>query len=157
MELKNKIKISLFLGDVENSFESIKRKEKFFTVHSFDYTLLKSRHELGTPSEITERTILNFEVRSPKISELQALYGMMKIEETSLFSFVFNPVFGENACLEGHGGAMVIEGCLCSINELYVSHGQEDKRILLSASLIIYSLRYVGGENNVTPLSLKLI
>ncbi|WP_455629541.1 hypothetical protein [Parabacteroides sp.] len=158
MELKNKIKISLFLGDVERSMEHTKNKEKFFAVKKFDYNLLKNRNELGVPNEITERTTIDFEIRAPRIDQLRELYGMMKEEETLPFSFVFNPTFGANDELEEHNGAMVIEGGLCSMSELYVSHQRhDDERMIVSASLMIYTVRYSGGANNVSPLSLTLI
>lgn len=158
MELKNKIKISLFLGDVESSREHTKNKAKFFTIKKFDYNLLKSRYELGTPNEITERTTIDFEIRSPRIVQLQKLYGRMKEKEVSSFSFVFNPTFGMDDELEEHNGTMVIEGCLCSMSELYVSRErQDDERMIVSASLMIYTVRYTGGTNNLSPLSLTLI
>lgn len=158
MELKNKINIALFLGDVENSREHTKNKARFLTIKRFNYNLLKSRYELGTPNEITERTAIDFEIRSPRIIQLKELYGRMKEEEVLPFSFVFNPTFGMDGELVEHNGAMVIEGCLCSISEDYVSHEkQDDERMSISASLIIYSIRYTCGSNNLSPLSLTLI
>lgn len=158
MELRNKIKISLFLGDVQNFWENTKNKEKFFTIRKLNYKLLKSRYELGTPSEITEKTVINFEIKSPQIVQLKELYGKMKEGEPSFFSFVFNPTFDDYDELTEHAGAMVIEGCLCSVNESYVSHKQQaDDRMLMSASLMIYSVRYTGGGSNSSTLSLELI
>ncbi|WP_455624856.1 hypothetical protein [Parabacteroides sp.] len=158
MELRNKIKISLFVGDVQNSWENTKDKDRFFTIQRFNYNLLKNRYDSGTPCEITERTVMEFELKSPRINQLQELYGKMREKETSFFSFLFNPRFGENNELVEYDGAMIVEGCLCLMCENYVSHESKvDERVTMLASLMLYSVTYTGGANNASQVSLRLI
>ncbi len=158
MELRNKIKISLFIGDVQNAWENTKDKDRYFTIQRFNYNLLKNRNESGIPCEITERTVMDFEIKSPKINQLQKLYGKMREQEASSFSLLFNPRFGENDELTEYDGAMIIEGYLCLMHEGYVSHKPKaDERVTMKASLMLCSVKYTGEVNNTSQVSLRLI
>lgn len=158
MELRNKIKVSLFIGDVQNAWENTNDKDRFFTVRRFNYNLRKNRYESGMPCEITERTAMDFEIKSPRIVQLQKLYGKMREQEASTFSLLFNPRFGDNGDLAEYDGAMIIEGYLCLMCESYISHKtKDDERMTMKASLMLCSVKYTGGVNNMSQVSLRLI
>ncbi len=160
MKVSNTTKVALYIGNIHSKFENDWGRDSAYTIQSLNYTLYKDRDSRGVVGEITQRTKIEFVIKSPKASQIKNLYKKMREEGSIYASIVFNPDYDEFNKLQGYSSSIVVDGLFCNMREKYTSlDDMSDSRIMLMGILKVDSVTFSpdSASTNGTNLSrLKL-
>ncbi|MDD6895356.1 MAG: hypothetical protein PUD51_05775 [Prevotellaceae bacterium] len=143
-KLSNHTKAVLF---DENIIEqNILRRESANVVQRLDYTLSRPRNDFGKPygrmsgSEMAIVTLIG-------THDTKEYYERLVSDESQTFSLVFNAIYDENNILCSFDSAMVVEGYIVDVVELYDNDAaSEGNQMSLEFSFLLTSITYIGED-----------
>ncbi len=154
--LSNNTKASLFFDDITSGI--ILTKDKSRTVQSFHYRCERKRNAMGMPYGPTAKTYLRFSVKTLPDGHLKDLYNRMYETVPSAFSFVFNATFDPDDQLSDYDTALVVEGFITSVDEVYEGLSTEttDAKglMLTNVEFLAKSISYMGSGNKKKSLNI---
>lgn len=163
MKVSNTTKVALYIGNIHSAFENDWSRDAAYTIQSLNYTLYKDRDSRGVVSEITQRTKIEFMIKTPKASQVKNLYKKMRDEGNLYASIVFNPDYDEYNNLRGYSSSIVVDGLFCNMREKYTSlDDMSDSRTMFMGTLKVDSITFTPdsaatNSANLSRLKLNII
>ena len=126
-------------------------KENCQTVQHFDYRCEHKCTDDGQVYGVLEPVILQFSIRVNSPLHTRPYFRAMASNLLSRYSLIFNATFGATRRLTDYEDGMVVEGFIVHIEEKSAgkdASGKEDQQTLLSMTIQVHSIIYVGRDRN---------
>ena len=146
----NELKAVVIADGIQDNVRNV-LKEKCLTIQSFDYHCEYVRNDNGEHFGSQQPAMLNFTVRINSMSQASTFYKNLLGTGNFEYTFLFNPVFGQNQRLSGYEDGMCIDGYVVSVEEKYNSarnSENRDEQIILAVKILIRSVIYFGRDEN---------
>lgn len=146
----NELKAVVVADGIQDSVQNV-LKEKCLTIQCFDYHCEYTRNNSGEHFGAQQPAILNFTIRVNSMTQASTFYKNLIGSGNFEYTFLFNPVFGQNQRLSGYEDGMCVDGYVVSVEEKYNSarnSENRDEQVILAVKILIRSVIYFGREGN---------
>lgn len=144
--ISNQLKAVLFLEDVTEGIPM--RQEAGFTVQHFDYNCFRTRDRVGKPYGPTNASLMQITVKTLSVNGYKELYSRLNSAELYPFSVIFNATYDGYKILQDYADAMVANGYIVEIEEIFDSIGRKKEGMMLNMKILLHSLDYLGKRVN---------
>lgn len=144
--LSNQLKAALFLEDILEGIPL--RQENGFTVQHFDYNCFRTREKAGKPYGPSNASLMHITVKTLSADGYKELYRRLNSTERYAFTLVFNASYDEFKILQDYADAMVVNGYIVEIEELFDTASKKKEGMMLSMKILLHSLDYLGKRVN---------
>lgn len=144
--LSNELKAVLFLEDITEGIPM--RKEHGYTIQHFDYNYYRTRDHEGKPYGTSNTSLMDITVRTISANGYKELYQRLQSRELYPCTIVFNATYDEFQILKDYTDAMVVNGYIVEIEEVFDTIGEKKQGMMLSMKILLHSLDYLGTSVN---------
>lgn len=148
----HELKAVAVMANLVESEKSITR-DQCIAVGHLDYQCVRRRDGKGHTYGSSDPSMLTFTMRINHAEQAQLFYEQLTVNEHDPLSFIFNATFADNQQLSGYDDAMVVEGYVVEVEELFHSAAMtegEEEQILLRVRMQVHSITYIGRDDNKT-------
>ena len=140
--ISNQLKAVLFLEDITEGIPM--RQENGFTIQHFDYNCFRTRDKVGRPYGPSNASLMQITVKTISADGYKELYYRLNSEERHLYSVIFNATYDEYKILKDYADAMVVNGYVVEVEEVFDTTGNKKEGMALSMKILLHSLDYLG-------------
>ena len=140
--LSNQLKAVLFLEDINEGIPM--RQEAGFTIQHFDYNCFRTRDKAGKPYGPSNASLMQITVKTISADGYKELYYRLNSTERYRFSVIFNATYDDFKILKDYADAMVVDGYIVDIEEVFDTTGNKKDGMMLSMKILLHSLDYLG-------------
>lgn len=144
--ISNQLKTVLYLEDITMGIPM--RQVNGFTVQHFDYNCFRTRDGVGSPYGPTNASLMRITVKTLLSDGYKELYNRLKSTELYAFSVVFNATYDEFRVLKDYADAMVVNGYIVEIEEVFDTMSGKQEGMMLNLKILLHSLEYLGKRVN---------
>jgi len=147
--MSNHLKALLFLGNMIEE-DAVIDKKHCLTVQHFAYGCSRNRNKAGQPYGATVSSTLTFTLRLMEPADGKVFYKYLKGNEPLNFSIVFNASFNEQKHLANYYDAMVVQGYVIDIEDIYDStpKKQHAEQAVITVEVLLSKIIFKGKEIN---------
>lgn len=142
----NQLKAVLFLEDITEGIPM--RQAGGYTVQHFDYNCFRTRDKMGKPYGPSNASLMQIILKTISADGYKELYHRLNSQEFCPFTVVFNATYDEFRILNDYSDAMVANGYMVEIEELFDTQGSKKEGMMLSMKILLHSLDYLGKRVN---------
>lgn len=128
-------------------------KSKCMVVQSYEYMLCRSRNAYGEAYGTGSGNIVTIKVRVSSRDSLKVFYDRLSNMSSTCLTLIYNVHYDDQGFVTeyGHDGALVIDGYIIDIEEVYGRSKTErdNEEIMLSLKFLTNSMEMVGSNNNL--------
>ena len=146
----NELKAVVVADGIQDSVQNV-LKEKCLTIQRFDYHCEYTRNNSGEHFGAQQPAMLNFTIRVNSLTQASTFYKNLIGTGNFEYTFLFNPVFGQNQRLSTYEDGMMVDGYVVSVEEKFNSaknNEGRDEQIILEVKMLIRSVVYFGRDEN---------
>lgn len=144
--ISNQLKAVLFLEDITEGIPM--RQEAGLTIQHFDYNCFRTRDKVGKPYGPSNASLMQITVKTLSADGYKELYQRLNSLEQYPFSVIFNATYDEFKILQDYADAMLVNGYIVEIDELFDSANSKKEGMTLNMKLLLHSLDYLGKRVN---------
>lgn len=143
----NQLKVVFALEDLCEMSAAILRAN-CFTVQHFHYRSQRSRDDrTGVTLSDEQPSLLDFTIRIDTPDCGKRLLEQMHEHEVYAYTFLFNATFKETGRLWDYEDALVAQGCIVDIQEVFT--GGDEEQMLMQVQILLRAITFVGKEHNI--------
>lgn len=142
--ISNQLKAVLFLGDLTEGIPF--RQEAGFTIQHFDYNSFRSRDRVGNPYGPSNASLMQITLKTISADGYKELYQRLNSTELFPFTVIFNATYDKFKILQDYADAMIVNGYIVEIEELFDSLSKTHEGMMLTMRILIHSLDYLGNR-----------
>lgn len=144
--LSNQLKAVLFLEDINEGIPM--RQADGYTVQHFDYNYYRTRDHEGKPYGGSNTSLMDITIKTISADGYKELYRRLHSRELHPFTIVFNATYDEFRILENYADAMVVNGYMVEIEEVFDTMSEKQQGMMLSMKILLHTLDYMGVRVN---------
>lgn len=127
-------------------------------VQQFSYCCERKLNEAGDTYTSVKPVILKFSIRVNSNLHAKSFFKALNANESQSYSFIFNAVFNTSKQLEKYADGMLVDAYVVGVKEDCDSSPiaeDESKQVLLTVTLQVCAVTYVGSDNNLRCTFIK--
>ena len=142
----NQLKAVLFLEDITEGVPM--RQAEGYTIQHFDYNYYRTRDHEGNPYGGSNASLMDITIKTISADGYKELYRRLHSRELYSCTIVFNATYDGFRILESYADAMVVNGYIVEIEEVFDTMTKKRQGMMLSMKILLHSLDYLGTRVN---------
>ena len=142
----NQLKAVLFLEDITEGVPM--RQAEGYTIQHFDYNYYRTRDHEGNPYGGSNTSLMDITIKTISADGYKELYRRLHSRELYSCTIVFNATYDGFRILESYADAMVVNGYIVEIEEVFDTMTKKRQGMMLSMKILLHSLDYLGTRLN---------
>lgn len=144
--MSKQLKAVMFLEDITEGIPM--RQESGFTVQHFEYSCFRTRDNAGMPYGPSNGSLMQITLKTISSDGYKELYQRLNSMELYSLSLIFNASYDEYRILEDYADAMIANGYIVEIEEVFDTLDTQHNGMTLNMKILLNSLDYIGNRVN---------
>jgi len=150
-EMSDTVKVALYVRDITESGSGYVHRKDSITVRKYDYTMTRDVDSGKLADGLGTTDIFSVCIRVGARDNIRRFYECMTHSYSHTFSLVFNAKYGEDDNLYDYDGALLVDGYIVGIDEIYerTKADTEGRQMFLEMRIRVRRVTYIGENENL--------